>query len=179
MSRAGITLLGSAAVFAVVANPVRAVPQQAVPPMADSPVEAPAPAGAQAVAGRELEQQVRQVASQLRCVVCQGLSIQDSPSELARQMKAVVREQLAAGRSPDEVKRYFVDKYGEWILLAPEPEGFNLAVYLLPVVALLAGAGVVVVAVRRWTAPAADDERRAGAGAEPAPHDRERETARR
>ncbi|MEX0907653.1 MAG: cytochrome c-type biogenesis protein CcmH, partial [Gemmatimonadota bacterium] len=57
----------------------------------------------------ELDRQTRDVAAQLRCVVCQGLSIQDSPSSLAQEMRAVVREQLAAGKSPDEVKQFFVD----------------------------------------------------------------------
>ncbi|MBI4408850.1 MAG: cytochrome c-type biogenesis protein CcmH [Gemmatimonadetes bacterium] len=99
----------------------------------------------------DLEARTRLVASQLRCPVCQGLSIQDSPSELAQEMKQVVRAQLAAGRTPDEVKAYFVARYGEWILLEPEPRGFNLAVYLLPVLALLAGLAVVGVVVRRWT----------------------------
>ncbi len=101
-----------------------------------------------------LEQRTSAVASQLRCPVCQGLSIQDSPSELAVQMRGVVRDQLAAGRTPEDVKQYFVEKYGEWILLEPEAHGFNLLVYILPVVAVIAGAAVVVVAVRRWSRPA-------------------------
>lgn len=68
-------------------------------------------------------------------------------------MRAVVRDQLAAGRTPDEVKRYFVDKYGEWILLEPQARGFNVLIYVLPVAAVLAGAGLVVIAVRRWSRP--------------------------
>ena len=101
-----------------------------------------------------LEQRTSAVAAQLRCPVCQGLSIQDSPSELAQQMRGVVRDQLAAGRTPEQVKQYFIDKYGEWILLEPEPHGFNILIYILPVVAVIAGAAVVVVAVRRWSRPA-------------------------
>lgn len=100
-----------------------------------------------------LEQRTSAVASQLRCPVCQGLSIQDSPSELAQQMRGVVRDQLAAGRSPEEVKRYFIEKYGEWILLEPEAHGFNMLVYILPVAAVIVGAAVIVVAVRRWSRP--------------------------
>jgi cytochrome c-type biogenesis protein CcmH len=73
-----------------------------------------------------LEARTSSVAAQLRCPVCQGLSIQDSPSDLAQSMRAVVRDQLAAGKTPDEVKAYYVSKYGEWILLAPKPSGFNL-----------------------------------------------------
>ena len=98
-----------------------------------------------------LESRVRAVSSQLRCPVCQGLSLQDSPSELSAEMKDVVREQLAAGKSNDEVLQYFVGKYGEWILLQPKPAGFNLAVYALPVLMLAVGALVVTFAVRRWT----------------------------
>ena len=98
-----------------------------------------------------LDDSVRLVSSQLRCPVCQGESIQDSPAELAKQMRQVVREQLAAGRSGEEVKAYFVSKYGEWILLQPKAHGANLMVYVLPFVLLLGGAGVIVVAVRKWT----------------------------
>lgn len=102
-----------------------------------------------------LDDSVRAVALQLRCPVCQGESIQDSPSGLAKEMRNVVREQLAAGRSSEEVKAYFVSKYGEWILLEPKPHGANLTVYLLPFVMLLGGAALIVVAVRRWTRPSA------------------------
>lgn len=101
-----------------------------------------------------LEVQTQEVASELRCPVCQSTSLNDSPSELAQQMKAVIREQLEAGKTPEEVKAYFVGKYGEWILLRPEPKGFNLVVYLAPLVALLGGALIVVAAVRKWTATA-------------------------
>lgn len=121
-------------------------------------VMAPAAALAQAEPQDEveLEKLTSAVASQLRCPVCQGLSVEDSPTELARDMRAVVREQLASGKSPEEVKAYFVSKYGEWILLEPKPRGLNLAIYLLPVAALVAGAGLIVRSVRRWTgAPSA------------------------
>ncbi|HZO19895.1 MAG TPA: cytochrome c-type biogenesis protein [Gemmatimonadaceae bacterium] len=99
-----------------------------------------------------LEARVRAVASELRCPVCQGESIQDSPSALAQEMRTIVREQLAAGKSPDDVKRYFTDKYGEWILLRPRAVGWNVLVYVLPVIALLVGAAVVMRATRRWAA---------------------------
>ncbi len=98
-----------------------------------------------------LEARTSEVASQLRCPVCQGLSIQESPSDLSQQMRAIVRDQLKAGRTPEEVKAYFVSKYGEWILLEPKPRGFNLLVYALPALLVLAGLGVIVVAVRKWT----------------------------
>jgi cytochrome c-type biogenesis protein CcmH len=97
-----------------------------------------------------LEAQVRTVASELRCPVCQGESIQDSPAALAQEMRTIVREQLAAGRTPDEVKAYFVEKYGEWILLRPKARGWNVLVYALPIAALLFGMAVVARSTRRW-----------------------------
>ena len=99
-----------------------------------------------------LEAQTTALASELRCPVCQGNSIQDSPSELALQMRDVIRDQLRAGKTPDEVRAYFVDKYGEWILLTPKATGFNLVVYLIPLAAVLVGGLVVWRTVRRWTA---------------------------
>jgi cytochrome c-type biogenesis protein CcmH len=106
-----------------------------------------------------LEELTRRVSAQLRCPVCQGLSLADSPSELAREMKDVVRDQLAAGRTPDEVKAYFVAKYGEWILLEPPRRGVNLLAYVLPGAAAIAGLGVIWLLLRRWTAraPAPED----------------------
>jgi cytochrome c-type biogenesis protein CcmH/NrfF len=105
-----------------------------------------------------LESLTRRVSAQLRCPVCQGLSLADSPSELALEMKDVVRSQLAAGRTPDEVKGYFVAKYGEWILLEPPRRGVNLLVYLLPAAALALGLGVIWLALRRWTSGAPPSE---------------------
>jgi len=99
------------------------------------------------------EEAVHEVAAQLRCVVCQNLSVADSPSEMAAQMRALVRERLAAGESPAQVRQYFVERYGEWILLAPERRGFNLLVWAAPVVAVLAGVLLVAVSVRRWARP--------------------------
>ena len=97
------------------------------------------------------EQQVYEVASELRCVVCQNLSVADSPSEMAGQMRAIVRERLASGQTPAQVRQYFVERYGDWILLAPPRRGFTLLVWLAPLVAVLVGLVVVALLVRRWT----------------------------
>jgi len=97
------------------------------------------------------ETTVHDVAAQLRCVVCQNLSVADSPSEMASQMRAIIRERLAAGESPADVQRYFVDRYGEWILLSPPRRGFNLLVWLLPLVAVVVGLAVTAALVWRWS----------------------------
>ena len=97
------------------------------------------------------ERTVTEVAAQLRCVVCQSLSVADSPSETAHQMRGVIRERLAAEETPEQIKAYFVEKYGEWILLAPPRRGFTLLVWVVPYAALLTGVLLVIVAVRRWS----------------------------
>ena len=80
----------------------------------------------------DLEDQTRVLAAELRCVVCQNLSVADSPSEMAQQMRAIVREQLQAGRTPQEVRDFFVSKYGEWVLLKPKTSGMSLLLWVLP-----------------------------------------------
>jgi cytochrome c-type biogenesis protein CcmH len=94
---------------------------------------------------------VHEVAVRLRCVVCQNLSVADSPSEMAGQMRTIIRERLAAGESPQDVQRYFVERYGEWILLEPPRRGFNLVVWLVPLAVVVAGLASVAMLVRRWT----------------------------
>lgn len=117
-----------------------------------------APAQGAVIRETELDRQVKEVSSQLRCVVCQGLSIQDSPSTLAQEMRSLVREQLAAGQSPEQVKAYFVERYGEWVLLRPKASGVNLLVYLLPMAMLLGGAAFVFLKARSWTRSESDAE---------------------
>jgi len=97
-----------------------------------------------------LEQRVREVASMLRCPVCLNLSIQDSPSELARDMRGVVREHLARGETREQVLQYFIQRYGDWVLMQPPVRGVSLLVWLLPAVAIVGGGTLVVFAVKRW-----------------------------
>jgi cytochrome c-type biogenesis protein CcmH len=99
----------------------------------------------------DLEDQTRAIASELRCVVCQNLSVADSPSDMAQQMRAIVREQVAAGKSPQEIKDYFVSKYGEWVLLAPTTKGFSLVAWVGPFVVLIAGLALGLIFLRGWT----------------------------
>ncbi len=98
----------------------------------------------------ELEEQVRVIAADLRCPVCQNLSAADSPSELAQQMRAIIKSQLEEGKTPDQVRAFFVSKYGEWVLLSPTKSGFSLLVWVLPYLALAGGLIFVVFVIRRW-----------------------------
>ena len=109
--------------------------------MVDRPEAAPVP---------DLEDQTRAIATELRCVVCQNLSVADSPSEMAQQMRAIVREQLQAGKSPDQIKDFFVSKYGEWVLLKPRTTGFSALLWILPYVVLGLGVIAALWVVQRW-----------------------------
>ena len=160
--RAGLVLallLGAVQIVGVQAAGAQEAPVPAPGSDGDHGVDQSAPPGAtdtvvtRASSSSDLERRTSEIASELRCPVCQGVSVEDSPTDLARQMRATVRDQLAAGRSEDEVRQYFIDRYGEWILLEPKASGFNLLVYVLPWLVVLAGLGIIVVAVRRWTRP--------------------------
>jgi cytochrome c-type biogenesis protein CcmH len=70
---------------------------------------------------------------------------------MAGQMRAVIRERLATGEPPERVVQYFVEKYGEWILLEPRRQGFTLLVWVLPPIAVVAGLALVAILLARWT----------------------------
>lgn len=137
--------------------------------------------GLSAAAAPVDENTVREIAADLRCVVCQSLSVADSPSETANQMRGIIRDRLAAGDTPEQVRAFFVDRYGLWILLAPPRQGFNLLVWIVPFVGLAAGLALVAVIVRRWSrrpqptgaeVPAVDEGMRARIAREMAEMDR-------
>ena len=92
----------------------------------------------------------RQIAADLRCPDCQGLSVADSSSTSAGEIRREIDAQLSAGRSPDQVRQGFVDRYGEWILLSPTA----LIAWLLPAAVLLAGVGALAFWILRGRAPA-------------------------
>ena len=87
--------------------------------------------------GAALEAATAALASQLRCPSCQSHSINDSPSESARNMKRQVRAMAAAGYDAEQTLAYFESAYGEFVLMMPKAEGFNIAVWAAPVVLLV------------------------------------------
>ena len=104
------------------------------------------------VAGGQLFERTHQVASLLRCPVCQGMSVADSPSEMAINMKEQVRELLARGYTEEQILKYFEISYGQFVLLKPKFEGVNTLVWMLPLLALLIGGALVAMKIRSLAA---------------------------
>jgi cytochrome c-type biogenesis protein CcmH len=93
-----------------------------------------------------LEARARVISKDLRCVVCQNQSIDDSDAPLARDLRIVVREQLTMGHSDDQVIDYVVQRYGQFVLLKPPVEGDTLPLWLGPFAVL----GIGGVALFGW-----------------------------
>lgn len=92
---------------------------------------------------RALEARARALSAELRCVVCQNQSIDDSNAPLARDLRILLRERLVAGDSDEEVKEFLVDRYGAFVLLKPPFDARTLLLWLTPLI-VLAGAGAVI-----------------------------------
>jgi cytochrome c-type biogenesis protein CcmH len=97
-----------------------------------------------------LDQRAHDVASQLKCLVCQGESVADSPATLSQQMRGVIRQQLQSGKSEQEVIQYFVSRYGDRILLSPPWQGLSLLAWLVPIALILGGILLLIFVLRSW-----------------------------
>jgi cytochrome c-type biogenesis protein CcmH/NrfF len=101
------------------------------------------PPRAPRLTGAALEAEAKHVAAVLRCPVCQGLSVGDSPSAMATNMRQQIRELVAAGFDEDQILSYFEASYGEFVRLQPPLRGVNWLVWIAPGLGLLLGLGVV------------------------------------
>ena len=97
------------------------------------------------VTGDALFQRTNEIGRLLRCPVCQGMSVADSPAEMAVNMKHQVRELLARGYTEEQILQYFELSYGEFVLLRPK----SPVLWMLPVLALVLGAAVVFFKFRK------------------------------
>lgn len=96
-----------------------------------------------------LEARARALTVQLRCMVCQNQSIDDSNAELARDLRVLVRERLTQGDSDEAVIDYVVSRYGEFVLLKPRVSARTIALWGAPIALILIGATAVFVFARR------------------------------
>lgn len=95
------------------------------------------------------EIRARELSRELRCLVCQNQSIEDSNAPLARDLRRIVRERVALGETDQAVLDYLVQRYGEWVLLKPRFNLQNLLLWLGPALLLLLGGGIVFALYRR------------------------------
>ncbi len=103
-----------------------------------------------------LEQRARDLAREIRCVVCQSQSVSDSDADIAKDMRILIREQIAAGKSDQEIRDYLVARYGDFVLFEPPFKASTYVLWLGPFALLaLALIGIVVFFRRRAAAPAA------------------------
>ena len=97
-----------------------------------------------------LDEQTRQIARQLRCPICESVSVADSPAELAVQMRGLIRKKLEAGDSEQQIIASFVEAYGDSVLLEPPRRGLGWIFWLAPVAAVLIGGLLLALVVRGW-----------------------------
>jgi cytochrome c-type biogenesis protein CcmH len=113
----------------------------------------------------KLEARARAIGKELRCLVCQNESIDDSNADLAHDLRVLVRQRITAGDSDAQVKQYIVARYGNYVLLKPPFDAETYLLWLGPLVLLLGGAAAATLYYRRAArvakaAPLSADENR-------------------
>ena len=104
------------------------------------------------------EAKAREIFRDVRCLVCQNESIDDSEAELAADLRRIVREQVKAGKDEAEIKAFLTDRYGEFVLLTPSFSAGNVALWLGPFVVLAGGLVLLFIRLRNRTPEAELDE---------------------
>jgi cytochrome c-type biogenesis protein CcmH len=96
-----------------------------------------------------METRARALQRQLRCLVCQGESIDESQAPLAAELRHLVRQQMAEGQSDGQIKQFLVARYGDFILMEPPLQPDTYFLWLAPFVVLLGAGGVAYLVIRR------------------------------
>jgi cytochrome c-type biogenesis protein CcmH len=96
-----------------------------------------------------METRARALQKDLRCVVCQGESVDESNAPIAADIRKLIRERIAAGDSDSQIKDYLVSRYGDFVLMKPPLEPNTVLLWFGPAAVLLIGAGVAATAVTR------------------------------
>ncbi len=113
-------------------------------------VTAPAAIAPTKPAAVNLDDATLSVARNLYCPVCPGTPLDVCDTAACQQWRDLIRQKLAAGQTPAQIEQFFVAAYGERVLGAPKPEGLNLAIYVAPIIAILAGGFILYFAIRSW-----------------------------
>ncbi len=102
-----------------------------------------------------IDQRIHDIGSQLKCPVCQGESVANSPSLISQQMRGVIREQVQEGKSDAQIIQYFEERYGSQIVWSPQWQGFTILIWLAPIGLMLFGALIIFYVLRSWLAVSA------------------------
>jgi cytochrome c-type biogenesis protein CcmH len=97
------------------------------------------------------EAKAREIFKDVRCLVCQNESIDDSEADLAHDLRQIVREQVKAGRSEGEIKRFLTDRYGEFVLMTPQANLGNTVLWIGPFLIALGGLALLILRIRNRT----------------------------
>ena len=103
------------------------------------------------------DDQVNAIARQLYCPVCENIPLDVCPTQACVQWRETIRQMLAEGRSEEEIRQHFVEQYGARVLATPPASGLNWLVYVIPPLAFLGGAFLLLRAFRAWRHPAGAD----------------------
>jgi cytochrome c-type biogenesis protein CcmH len=121
--------------------------------------------------GSVTDDAVNVIAKQLYCPVCENVPLDVCGTQACEQWRDEIRVRLARGESESEIKRYFVDNFGDRVLASPPPRGLNWLVYIVPPLAILAGAFILYRAFRTWKQPLPPVRPNPGGENTPAPSD--------
>ena len=103
-----------------------------------------------AAQGPNVDNEVIRISKNLYCPVCPATPLDVCETQACKQWRDLIKQKLLAGESEEQIRAYFIAQYGERVLGAPPPEGFNLGAYLLPFLLLLAGGGLLFLTLRGW-----------------------------
>ena len=95
------------------------------------------------------EARAQDLMEELRCLVCQGQSIADSDAEIAGDMRDLVRRRISEGESPEAIRTWLIERYGNWVSYKPTTGPTTLALWLAPLLFLLAGAWIAASRIKR------------------------------
>lgn len=101
------------------------------------------------------EENARVLMKEIRCLVCQNQSIEDSNADLAVDLRNIIREHIAAGESHDEIKAFLVARYGDWVLLKPPVRPDTLFLWLSPILIVISIFIVILLSRKKQIAPPA------------------------
>jgi cytochrome c-type biogenesis protein CcmH len=110
---------------------------------------------AEMLADRQQELRAEAIGHELRCLVCQNESVEDSDADLARDLRHIIRNRVVAGDSDQQVIDWMVARYGDFVRLKPPFDAQTWVLWLAPLIALVVGAGAVLLSRRRRIEPAA------------------------